>query len=315
MSTMEPCLDELQKDSSRLRILVIGPTGVGKTTLVNNLLGKPVAEVEYFVDSTTNGIGCYKGEIQNVPVVIYDTSGLGDSNELQDEDYLTEIKKVISDVHVIIYCIKMTETRMHGGMIKAFQQYNKIGINWGKTMFALTFADAIIPPTRLKKQAGFNISEYFNERIQEWRLEVPQVLERDVHVDGEMLLDMNINPTTDDPDCELLNGDHWFTSFLSCLFELLTPDSIGSLDVQNENVGNEDGTESPSVPSDSDTPLLPAPNPISLPSVEKDLTASDHLLSSSSSQPRSTLPLVKSTEDVIYSSVNPCPCPCSCAIF
>ena len=241
MTSVEECLDTLRESCPRLVILVIGVTGVGKSTLINNLLGEPVAAVGYSVESATSLIGQYIGEINKVPVLVYDTPGLGDSRGIRDDDYLAKIKKVISDVHVIIYCIKMTETRMHGGMIQAFQQYNKIGINWEKTVFALTFADAIIPPTRLKKQAGFNFGQYFNGRLQEWKLEVPQVLKRDVHVEQEALSKMPIIPTTDDPQAELPTGEKWFFVFLLGIAKVLPPGAmVRFMDIHKDNISYDD---------------------------------------------------------------------------
>ena len=60
-------------------IFVIGKAGVGKSTLINSLLGKKVARV------TTDARPCnhdtlerHEGSFRGNPVVIYDTRGLGD---------------------------------------------------------------------------------------------------------------------------------------------------------------------------------------------------------------------------------------------
>ena len=59
--------------------LVIGETGVGKSTHVNNILGKEVAPVGNSTESMTPTAGKYRDEVNGMPVVLYDTPGLGDS--------------------------------------------------------------------------------------------------------------------------------------------------------------------------------------------------------------------------------------------
>ena len=47
--------------------------------------------------------------IEGVPVILYDTPGLGDSRAVEDEAYLKMINKLMEkeSIHLIIYCFKM----------------------------------------------------------------------------------------------------------------------------------------------------------------------------------------------------------------
>ena len=215
VATLKQWLDRLRDACPTIGVLIIGATGVGKSTLVNNLLGEDVAEEGDSVESATSSVNCYEGEIQNVPVVVYDTPGLGDSREDRDKAYLKEIKAVLGkkQIHVVIYCFKMNETSMSQGLIRTFQQYHAIGIKWEITMFALTFADGLTPSSRLKRKPDFSMTTYFDGRLEEWRKKIPQVLVKDANVDEWLASAININPTVDDPNLKLPNGKDWFIPF------------------------------------------------------------------------------------------------------
>ena len=222
-SIVEDCLEEVRSTCQELEILIIGETGVGKSTLVNNLLGIDEAAEGDTIESATSTVQPFRSTVNGVPVCIYDTPGLGDSREERDDLYLSQLKPIVNQVHLTICCIKMNESRMHEGMLDMLKKYNKIGINWEKTIFALTFADALTPPSSVRKAADFNIKAYFNSRLQEWRKYIMTFLARKARISREKLSKVKINPTTDDCEAKLLNDEHWFTPFWLDVLRVLPP--------------------------------------------------------------------------------------------
>ena len=119
-------LAELRKSDSTLSILVIGETGSGKTTLIDNLQ--------------------LKSEETAAFVTVYDTSGLETARAAWEK-----IRNGEQDKWVVIFCIPLTETRMRASLIRTFHDYHAMGINWNKTVFALTFADSIYTDSKVGK--------------------------------------------------------------------------------------------------------------------------------------------------------------------
>lgn len=256
-----------------LGILVIGPTGVGKSTLINNLLGEVVAKEGHSLTSSTSTINCYKGEIEKVPIAIYDTPGLGDSRgTARDDACLKKMKQLIDKkvIHISIYCFNMCETRLHQGLLETFRRFNEVGINWEKTVFAATHADVVehTAPSKVKKEVGFSPGKFFEGKLQEWKKMLPQALAKELGVAEAKLPKIEINPTTDDPEGKLPNGAEWYIPLWLLMIEVLPPYAmVRFLDIHAAHIkyGDRSTRKTPVVPAGLNIP--PAPplcNPSSL---------------------------------------------------
>ncbi len=104
---------------SKLNILVIGRTGVGKSTLINSMFGSNLTQVGIGVPVTQT---IRKIEKDGVPLAIYDTPGLELSDRNGSEDMMVQItellrkgdwnKKLNEKIHCIWYCVSASAFRV-----------------------------------------------------------------------------------------------------------------------------------------------------------------------------------------------------------
>lgn len=115
---MNKSYKEAEKEIGHCNILVIGKTGVGKSTLVNSIFQTPLAK-SGSGSPVTKSIHCYRK--RKCPLTIYDTPGL-ELNPQQIEQVRSEVSQLIADcrkyedvekhIHVIWYCINHESKRI-----------------------------------------------------------------------------------------------------------------------------------------------------------------------------------------------------------
>lgn len=155
----------------KLNLLILGQTGVGKSSLLNALVGKPVAKVR-IGKPVTQEILEYETEIDGKKVVIYDSWGM----EVGKEEKWNEIigkalkeKAVEKDIkdwfHTVTYCIQAGGYKIQDFDIKIIKQFMEQKYN---VIIALTKADQIneeqerefikIIKEEIKKETGQEIN-------------------------------------------------------------------------------------------------------------------------------------------------------------
>ena len=218
-------IQKLKGDCPVFGVLVVGETGTGKSTLVNNLMGKDVVVEGGTFDSQTATITKHIVEVEGVTVALYDTPGLGDTRGTEDDVYLGKMKDTLKGdtISLVIYCLKLSETRMRASLIRTFQEFNKIGVKWEMTIIALTFADFVPVPYSVCQKPGFQEGQFFNDRLAEMQLCIRRTLRERVKVAAQVASDVTCRPSTSDPIERLMNGDRWFVPFWLEVLELLTP--------------------------------------------------------------------------------------------
>ena len=151
---------ELRSTRQSLSILVIGDQGSGKTSLVNNLLGEEVAKEK---EQDTSAISTFKGMVQGVSVTVYEVSGLS----VEVEQHRREIHELIlrGSVMFILYCFKVSETRMRRSLTDVFKMFHSAGVNWNRTVIALTFADSLPVPKAMRRDPNFDEKQHFVTRV------------------------------------------------------------------------------------------------------------------------------------------------------
>ena len=146
----------------KIKIVVTGEGGVGKSTLVNTLVGMNITKPADIttVGSMTKITESHEVVINGIRVIYVDTPGLGDP-DITDENTLHEARKQCEDVDLFLFCMKMNDrfTAHHINDIRAIT--NIFGMNiWKRGMFVLTFANEIVE------------RETYNARLRNWESEI-----------------------------------------------------------------------------------------------------------------------------------------------
>ena len=220
-------------------ILVIGRTGVGKSTLINNLLGKDVAIVGHKLQSETPEVYPHEYSVEGVAIVVYDTPGLGDVKGEENERRHLEVMKDLlarGKIHLVVYCFQMTETTMKSSLVGTLRKYHEIGVDWGRSIIALTFADALYVPKSHRKRPN-HMSLSFEERLAFWQSELRQVLVGTVGVAEDVVRQLKICPTAPLPKDQLPNGSRWYVPLWLHIVEILPPAAtVRFVDIHKGNI-------------------------------------------------------------------------------
>ena len=136
-----------QNSQKQLKIIVIGETGQGKSTLINSLVGKKIAEEGDFLEPGTEHIKYYSLTQNTVNVQIWDTPGFGYDNPEKDMQMMEDLRNSDCYPHdLALFCIRMDETRfpkhIHTETIKRLTTLFDT-LFWKHTMFVLTFANMV----------------------------------------------------------------------------------------------------------------------------------------------------------------------------
>ena len=237
----------LKATRRNFKILVIGDVGSGKTRLVNNLLGEDIA-----LDSCASSIlSTFHGVVPcGVPVMVHETSGLENPDAEGDAEFKRKMQFLLSsgEVDIIIYCFKVYETRMRASLLHTLQGYHNMGLDWRKTVIALTFADILPISKSVRLTASFNEAHSFNERVVEATLAIKLALTNHVGLPSHVVEAIHIGPTLDNVEEHLPNQEQWYEPFWSMCLKVTIPSTPTNVALQPSTQPKATPTDSLTVP-------------------------------------------------------------------
>ena len=183
-----------------LKILVLGRTGSGKSTLVDNIFGKNVAKVSDGLEPGTLSVNVHKESIYGVDVTICDTPGLQDARG-KEENYMKQVELVCSDPDVIVVCFRMDGRWQNDDedVVKVITE--NLGKElWDNTVIVLTHAD------RLDYQKGENPAQVLVKRKEAWTNKLKEAL---LHVGVSQ--NMHVHLSGKHKSTKLHGEPHWLS--------------------------------------------------------------------------------------------------------
>lgn len=204
-----------EKRQDRLSILITGKTGVGKSRLVNALVGERVAKEGRAKTACTDTVTSYCTKINGVEVIVWDSPGLQDGT-CNEELYIQDMKSKLSEgrFDVMIYCISMAEARFYDADKNAIRTLtNVFGSKlWKSSVVALTFANL-----KTEDPDGEDDLAYYLGEMYHWEKAILDFLAC-IEVEFEVRQGIPIVPTGNYkklklPECENWLSDLWIKCF------------------------------------------------------------------------------------------------------
>lgn len=234
----------LRQEEKGLKIIVIGKVGVGKSQLINSLLGEKKAKV---TQHTQNYSDCavieeYKGKILETEVVIYDTIGFGAGDN--DKKLMKELEKKLrsSDGPFILLICQKFQSRLDD----AFWNFAKLLAKhfagdyrvWKNSIFVLTQANKFNPAEDEKDEE--EIDPMTGNLIQ-WGKRFKECLESN-GVKEKIIMNMPVCPAGTRKKKKLPITDNWIETLLAYCKECQHKQMIyNEMETESESVGKKVG--------------------------------------------------------------------------
>jgi hypothetical protein len=210
-------LREKFEDARRRKFtfLLIGRTGVGKSSTVNTLMGQEVAQVGEW-EPTTFSVQTFEAEVFGIRFEVIDTPGLCDDLEEEGNDghYLGLVQEKVREIDCMWLVSKLNETRVTGDEkrgIKLISEAFGQGI-WEHSIIVFTFACSVSPE---------KYSEALSKRTDLIRKEIAKYAGEALAMNIPSVAVDNVSPTTPD-------GEEWLGELYTQVFTRISNQGVTS---------------------------------------------------------------------------------------
>lgn len=201
---------------TRLTFLLVGRTGVGKSSTINNFFKEPIAPIGDFKRGTIE-VMKYDRLINGIPCRIIDTPGLCDvpAEFGMDKEYLEEIKKKISSFHCMWFVTRLDEHRVSADEQNAIKWITTIlgEQSWNYGLIVFTHANNIKP--------AWKFADTKKKRSERIRAEISKYT-------GWSIARNITSVAVDNLDEMTLDGQRWLPELYTQIWKRIHPNGAAS---------------------------------------------------------------------------------------